>query len=364
MLFPYEDRLQIIKATTVLARNAVSKREEHAELDKTLKSLEKAILEYAIKNGDDENAAKQRVNLATKKRLADTESDPDEAVDILRGAAARARDRRRELEERDQATPPELPGQRLHPAPHLGVWTFTHSLLYVKCKQETPPDIGKDDMLYAGTFVYAGPGGLHPYYHNFDAGEHDYPAHTLASVPVMLGRHNYTATHLVAEEDFASSDNSKIIAIGITLLLDILIELGIQIGKASVSAWLKAQCPSNPPEAKALCERAADEAVDAIGKVAREGSNDLLGVIAEWLADALGPEVFPQMTSEAVIEWLPPAPPVVSGVRVIGSGTVNGQAPAFMSPGMSVALNVPLTRSGGGRYSHVMGFQVTGRGPR
>lgn len=360
MIFTFEERQAISEAIAVYARTAVLEREKNGRLDKVLASVETAIVEAAANRDENAKAAGTRVRNATKKRLAAEPGAAEEQRQILSNVTQRAAERLRELNEEDKPTgAPGLP-ERVHMAPHLGVWTFTHSLLRVECKAETPPDIGKDDMLYMGSFTYAGPGVLAPYYEHFDKGDAKLPGLTLASVPVVLGRHKYSALHLVTEEDVFSEATAKIVAVGVTLLLDILIEIGIQAGKAAIRGWLMSQRPDGVDEA--AWREMVDRVVEELGKVAREGSDNLLGILAEWLAEALGPEVFPQMTSEATIEWLPPAPPIVTGIRVIGSGTVNGRPGAFMSPGLSLAMDVPLRRSGGGDYSHILSFAVSGRG--
>lgn len=362
MFFTFEEFVQLRESITVIAQTKVDQRQEFPKLDKTLMAIEKSLVQEAMRKGASSTEAKGRVAEAVDGKLKRPTNQAAEHNERLKTILKRATDRAFERDPQGTEDPPTLPPERTHVAPQLGIWTFRHSLVLVECRVETPPTTGKDDMLYSGTFTYKGPGGLAPYYNEFDAGDVDHPGHTLASVPVQPGTHSYSAKHLVAEEDVFSTDTAKLVSISITLLLDLLIEAGILVGRAVLKAWLNDNTPAaNTDAEKALKEKAIDKALDELEGIAREAGEDLLGILAEMLAAALGPEVFPIMTSEATITWNWPNLPQVSSIRVIGSGTVAGKPRGFTGAGASLVLGIPLTRSGGGSYQHAMLFAMQGQ---
>lgn len=217
-------------------------------------------------------------------------------------------------------------------------------------------------MLYTGTYADMGSCALKPYYGDYDTGDSKVLHHLFANVPILPGRHTYVAKHMVKELDVLSEEWATGVAVGITLVLDILIELGILVAKETARAAAYAEIDARQdlsPEEKEAAKRVVDTAIDGIGKVADKLSENLLGVLAELLAGWLEPERFPLMTSECTINWVGGAfPPEIQSARVIGSGTINTTGSTFFR----IATSVPLRRQGGGDYSHMItfGIQYTG----
>lgn len=362
MYFTFQERRVLASSFVQFSRNAVAQRADFPEIDTVLRSIEEAVIADAMAHGASSTQAKSTTAEATQGMLANQNSDVDAVKEPFFGAGKRAVDRLRKLEETGAADPdlPETIRQLVPQSGFFGTFHFHHRLLQVRNITPTPPNIGKDEMLYQGRYTYAGGGGLlPPYYHEFAEHAVHTPNKTLVSVPIQYGAHRYTAKHFVTEEDVLSGTTARIIAVGVTLLLDLLIEAGILMGKAALRAWLRSQRPDGVSEAE--WDDYIDKVLDGAEEEAKDLSDDLLGVLAEWLAAALGPEKFPLMTSSATLTWHDPHNwPVVSGTKVEGTGNaVRGKPAQITGPGTSHVMNVPLKRSAGGAYETSFIFDVS-----
>lgn len=357
MLFSPMVQKAVKRAFLNHARGLILERADYPRLHKALTRIEKNLINEAQRRGGNTaaQAATDRLEGATKK-LAGNVQQVKEAREQMEKALLPVV---KEVAEKGK----ELLGPSdnfVGFPPELGNWILMHSLLQVRCVTETPPTPGKDDMLFAGTFTYGGTGVLRAYYHDFDEGEQDTPNLQLSMVQILPGDRTYTAPQLISEEDLFSESGALLAAVGIGFLLDLLIELGILAAKAALRAKLMSARPSNVSEED--WEDYVDDVLDELGKVAGEAGDDLIGVLQEWIAEALGPEVFPQISSEVMIRWQPPAPPVWRGVKctVLSTAqvTVHGVPGAGAGAGTSVILEVPIRRSGGGDYRATLAFHI------
>ncbi len=314
--------------------------------------LKRTLYDEALRTGGPAAAAKQKQRIADATERVANADVPERALAILREAVGA---RAHELFEGAEWEPPI----EFRPTDRTGAWTLEHQLLTIRCVEETPPSAGEDDMLFNGVYAYNGPDMLKSHYDTFD--EQDPPRSlrlTLARAQLVPGTRTYTALHFVTEEDVLSEAAAQTLAVIVTALLDLLVEAGMQAARAMLSGWMAKNRPDGVPSAEwdGFTNNALDELFDS----ARDAGDDLLGIFSEWLSEALGPERFPLLVTEAKVNWAPPRLPVVTGIRAIGSGTLAGAPANIRGAGTSDMLGVPLRRSGGGCYELSMKIEVHG----
>lgn len=355
MVFNSATRRTLQSAFSNHALGLFNELDKYPRLKRYLVGIQQTIIKEAARVGGDEAAeeAKARVNEATLALATDPER-AEAARNELREPLLAAANRIAE----DDVNLGDAEFVEFEPSHVTGAWQLQHYLAHVRSIEETPPAPGSDDMFLAGNYTYNGSGPLKPYFRVFDQGEEHYPSVTLAQVQIVPGTRTYEATHLIMEEDGFSGVAANWIAVSLTFLLDLLIEAGILVLKRTLRAWMMSQKPDGTT--KKEWEEYVEEALDSLKSVVDEGSDTLLGILSDWVAEALGPETFPIARSKITIEWNPPGPPVWRRARFDGSERVRGVPPAGVAPGQSIIVGGRVERSGGGEYMVGFNFSIVG----
>ena len=111
-------------------------------------------------------------------------------------------------------------------------------------------------------------------------------------------------------------------------------------------------------ESSGQWNEALDKALDGFDEATEPQQEEAFDKLSKWLEQAFGPEAFPPLTSSCTVLWQPPAPPIVTQIRAVGSGSVVGAPGAILGVGTSVILSVPIHRGQGGDYELTLAFDV------
>ena len=238
MLIDRRTRGSIQKNFRPLMFEIAAKRAAYPQVDKAFGNLEAALLADAEKRGINTGEVKTRLdsaNTAIAAHAAGADAaraagGDDEARDRARGGA-----QGRVGPQQD----PHRPAGRRQPVAAAAPASQR------SCLKETPPDVGADDMLFAGNDIYDGGGPLKTYEEDFNTGDPPKsPDLTLALAGIVLGERKYRATHVITEEDVLSNDAAAIAAMILAGLAELLFELGKAAAKAFIQGELHDAGPS------------------------------------------------------------------------------------------------------------------------